>query len=298
MSTTMSNVLITGSSNGFGYLTTLTLARKGYKVWASMRNTEGKNAPKKQELLAIASKENLAIEVVELDVTNDESVKKALDQVIAKDGKIDTLVNNAGVMYVGISEAYTLEQAQEQFEVNFFGVLRTTKAVLPHMRAAKNGLIINVSSLAGRLAFPYFGIYCASKHALEAYSQSLSYELAPFGIEVSINEPGPFGTGLLYSGPRENDATVLTQYGDHQEVPMAMLKNFEGFFDSKEALHPQLVADDITKVIETPKGSRPMRVVSGVDYGTVDYNEKVAPIQQSLIKDSLQMEHLLKVAQN
>ena len=291
----MKNVVITGSSNGFGNLTALTLARKGYKVWATMRNPEGKNAPKKEELLTIAKKENLSLEVIELDVLSDESVELAIKKVVDADGKIDTLVNNAGVMFVGITEAYSLDQAREQFDINFFGILRTTKAVLPHMRAAKNGLIINVSSLAGRLTFPYFGIYCASKHAVEAYSQALSYELAPFGIEVSVNEPGPFGTGLLFSGPKEDHSEVLAGYGDHKDVPMAMLKNFEGFFGSDQAPNPQLVADDIAKVIGTEKGSRPVRVVSGIDYGTLDYNEKVAPIQESLIKDSLQMPHLLSV---
>lgn len=292
----MKNVVITGSSSGFGYLTTLTLARKGYKVWATMRNPEGKNAHKRDELLSTAKSENLSIEVIDLDVSQDQSVKAAIDKVIAADGKIDTLINNAGVMFVGITEAYSLDQAKEQFEINFYGPMRTINAVLPHMRAAKDGLIINVSSLAGRLSFPYFGIYCASKHALETYSESLSYELAPFGIEVSINEPGPFGTGLLYSGPKEDNTEVLNSYGDHKEVPGAMLKNFEGFFDTEDALDPQLVADDITSVVEAPKGSRTRRKVSGIDYGTVEYNTQVAPIQESLIKDSLQMGHLLTVS--
>ena len=292
----MKNVVITGSSNGFGNLTALTLARKGYKVWATMRNANGKNLAKKEELLAIAQKEGLQLEVEELDVTDDLSVKHAISRIVEEDGKIDTLVNNAGVMFVGISEAYSMEQAYDQFNVNFFGGIRTIKAVLPHMRSQRDGLIINVSSLAGRLSFPYFGIYCASKHALEAYSQSLGYELAPFGIEVSINEPGPFGTGLLYSGPKEADESVLVGYADHKDVPTAMLKNFEGFYNSDQALDPQLVADDITLVIETKKGKRPVRVVSGIDYGTRDLNDKVAPIQKSLIKESLQMDHLLEVA--
>ena len=258
-----------------------------------MRNSDSKNAPKKEALLNIAKAENLSIEVIDLDVSKEASVQQAIDHIIAVDGKIDTLVNNAGVMYVGITEAYSIEQAKDQFDINFFGIIRTTKAVLPHMRTAKEGLIINVSSLAGRLTFPYFGIYW--EYALEAYSQSLRYELAPFGIEVSINEPGPFGTGLLYSGPKEGDETALEGYGDHKDVPMAMLKNFEGFFESGQAPNPQLVADDILKVIDSTPGTRPMRVVSGIDYGTIDYNDKVAPIQESLIKDSLQMGHLLEV---
>ena len=122
-----------------------------------------------------------------MDVTIDASVQTAIEKIIAIDGSIDVLVNNAGVLYVGITEAYSLDQARAQFDVNFFGIIRVTNAVLPHMRKSKSGQIINVSSLAGRLSFPYFGIYCASKHAVEAYSQSLRYEVAPFGIEVSVN---------------------------------------------------------------------------------------------------------------
>ena len=292
----MNNVIITGSSNGFGYLSALTLARKGYKVWATMRKPDDKNASKKADLLNIAKEENLTIRVLDMDVTDDQSVAIAIDAVVKEDGKIDHLVNNAGVMYVGITEAYSIEQAKDQFETNFFGILRTTKAAAPHMRKLQHGSIINVTSLAGRLTFPYFGIYCASKHAVEAYSQALRYELAPFGVEVSIVEPGPFGTGLLYSGPKEADSSVFDSYGDHSGVPQAMLKNFQGFFESGEAPEPQMVADTITDLITAEKGSRPDRIVSGIDYGTVELNEKVAPIQEALVKESLQMGHLLKLA--
>lgn len=294
----MKNVVITGSSSGFGYLTTLSLARKGYKVWATMRQPDGKNATKKAALLSIARGEGLRIEVLDLDVTEDASVSAAVNQIITSDGKIDSLINNAGIMYVGITEAYSIEQAKQQFETNFFGILRTVKAVTPYMRKAGKGFITNVTSLAGRLTFPYFGMYCASKHAVESYSQALRYELAPFGIEVSIVEPGPFGTGLLYSGPEEADKAVFEAYGQHKEVPKAMLKNFEGFYESKDALDPQLVADDIVKLVEAVPGNRPMRVVSGIDYGTVELNEKIKPIQDSLIKDALQMGHLLELNQN
>lgn len=286
-------VVITGSSSGFGYLTTLTLARKGFKVWATMRNSETKNASKKEELLSIAKQENLTISVIDMDVSNDESVLKAIQSVVNVDGRIDHLINNAGYMFVGITEAYSIEQAKEQFETNFFGILRTTKAVAPFMRKQEEGLIVNVTSLAGRLTFPYFGIYSASKHAVEAYSQAMRYELAPFGVEVSIVEPGPFGTNLLFTGPKEENQEVFNAYGDHKDVPHAMLKNFEGFYATDDAPNPQLVADGIASLVEAKKGTRTERVVTGIDYGVIDYNEKVAPIQKSLVKDALQMEHLL-----
>lgn len=294
----MKNVVITGSSSGFGYLTALTLAKKGYKVWATMRNIEGKNASKKEELLAIAQQENLKISVIEMDVNSDESVLKAIQNIADADGKIDHLINNAGYMFVGITEAYSIQQAKDQFETNFFGILRTTKAVVPYMRKQKKGLIVNVTSLAGRLTFPYFGIYCASKHAVEAYSLALRYELAPFGVEVSIVEPGPFGTNLLFTGPKEDHQDVFNAYGDHKDVPHAMLKNFEGFYETDAAPSPQLVADDIAALVEAKQGTRVQRIVSGIDYGVIDYNDKVAPIQESLVKDALQMGHLLKVSIN
>ncbi|NQZ42977.1 MAG: SDR family oxidoreductase [Flavobacteriaceae bacterium] len=292
----MKTILITGTSSGFGYLTAISAAKAGHKVWATMRNSAGKNASKKSELEALAASENLQLDVLDLDVTDENSIQKAVNHIVAEDGKIDVLVNNAGVMFVGITEAYSLEQVQNQFDVNFFGILRTIKAVAPHMRKEGDGLIINTTSLAGRLAFPYFGIYCASKHAVEAYSQSLRYELAPFGVEVCIVEPGPFGTNLLFTGPKEADQTTFEAYGDFKEVPHAMLKNFEGFYASEDALDPQIVADDILQLIHSVKGQRPTRTVSGIDYGTVDYNEKTQPIQDALVGEALQMEHLLSVS--
>ncbi len=290
-------VVITGSSSGFGYLTTLSLARKGYKVWATMRNSQTKNASKKEELLKLAQEEKLQISVVDMDVNSDDSVSKAIDFIVRADGTIDYLINNAGYMFVGITEAYSIQQAKDQFETNFFGILRTTKAVAPYMRKQEDGLIINVTSLAGRLSFPYFGIYCASKHAVEAYSQTLRYELAPFGVEVCVVEPGPFGTNLLFTGPKEEDQEVFNAYGDHKNVPHAMLKNFEGFYASDQAPDPKLVSDEITALVEAEKGTRKERVVAGIDYGVIDLNDKVAPIQEALVKDALQMEHLITVKQ-
>ena len=288
-------VVVTGSSNGIGYLTVLTLARQGHHVFATMRHSEGKNSGKRDELLEIAKKENLTIEVVDLDVHRDDSVQSAFNQIVQSAGQIDVLVNNAGVMFVGVTEAYSLEQVQQQFDTNFFGALRVTRAFLPHMRENQNGLIINVSSLAGRLVFPHFGVYNASKFALEAYTESLKYELAPFGVDVAIVEPGPFPSGLLYSGPKEADSAVLDSYGEAAQVPGAMLSNFDQMYKSPDAPITQDVADAITTLIQTEAGERPFRKVAGLDFGTIELNEVTAPIQQNLIKEVLQMEHLLKL---
>jgi len=289
----MKKAIITGSSSGFGYLTALTLARNGYKVWATMRDSNGKNSPKKDELEALAAKENLSITVAELDITSDASVQTLTEQIIKEEGSLDILVNNAGVMYVGITEAYSLEQVQEQFDTNFFGVIRTSKAFLPLLKNSNDGVIINISSLAGRLVFPYFGIYCASKFALEAYSEALKYELKPLGVDVNIIEPGPFPTGLLYSGPKEEDTKVLETYGEMSEIPSTMLQNFGEFFKSEDSPNPQEIADSVLSIIKMDKGSRPIRIVTGIDYGTNELNEKTSPIQENHIKNNLQMEHLI-----
>jgi NAD(P)-dependent dehydrogenase (short-subunit alcohol dehydrogenase family) len=289
----MKKVLITGSSSGFGYLTTLTLARKGYKVWATMRDSNGKNSEKRAAFETLAKDETLDITVAELDVTSDVSVKELTARIIQEDGSLDVLVNNAGVMYVGITEAYSLEQVQEQFDTNFFGVVRTTKAFLPLIKNSSDGTIINISSLAGRLVFPYFGVYCASKFALEAYTESLRYELKPLNVDVSIVEPGPFPTSLLHSGPKEEDSIALESYGETSGVPSAMLQNFGEFFKSDDAPNPQEIADSVLEVLETKKGNRPIRKVTGIDYGTNELNESTATIQENHIKNNLQMGHLI-----
>ncbi len=291
------NVVVTGSSNGIGLLTVLTLAREGHKVYATMRHPNGKNQQKKSELSIIAATENLDISIVEMDVTDKKTIEHAFHFIKGdlEEKPIDVLINNAGVMYVGITEAYSIDQVRDQFDTNFFGVVQVTKTFLPHLRSAGHGLIVNVSSLAGRLAFPYFGVYCASKWALEAYTESLKYELAPFGVDVTIVEPGPFPSGLLYSGPKEEEAQTLSAYGEVSEVPAAILQNFDQMFKGPNAPITQDVADAIHQLITTPKGKRPFRTVAGLDFGTVDLNTSTAPIQEVLVKDILQMEHLLTV---
>src|SRR5947209_7111597 len=165
-------VLITGSSTGFGRAAAEALALRGYVVFASMREASGGNAPHAAALRSLASRENLALNVVELDVSNDESVAKGVQQVLEAAGRIDVVINNAGIAALGITEAYTISQWQQLFEVNLFGVARVNRAVLPAMRRQRDGLLIHVSSLAGRVVVGYFGLYCASKFALEAMADA------------------------------------------------------------------------------------------------------------------------------
>jgi NAD(P)-dependent dehydrogenase (short-subunit alcohol dehydrogenase family) len=184
-------VLITGCSSGFGMLAALEFARKGDRVFASLRDTSKSNM-----LDEAAQREEIPIEVLELDVNHETSVQRAVQHVIENAGHIDVLVNNAGIGKQGPLEAFDDGEVKAVFETNFFGAMRTMRAVLPHMRERNSGRIINVSSLAGVIAPPYESVYSASKHALEAASEALSYEVSPWNIRVSLIEPGGFDTEI------------------------------------------------------------------------------------------------------
>src|SRR6202051_4574209 len=198
-------ILITGSSTGFGRLFTDTLARKGHTVFATMRDPGGRNAKNAFEVRALAEKDSLPIHVLEMDVTNDASVEKAVDAAIAKAGRIDVAINNAGYYLTGLEEAVTTEQAQRLMDTNFLGPVRVNRAVLPHMRRQRSGVLLHISSAAGRLVLPAVGFYCASKFALEALAEAYSYELAGQGIESVILEPGAYETPVFGNTVRGAD---------------------------------------------------------------------------------------------
>jgi NAD(P)-dependent dehydrogenase (short-subunit alcohol dehydrogenase family) len=219
-----------------------------------------------------------------MDVADDASVADAIDEVMTEDGRVDVLINNAGIMYVGHTEAYSIAQVHEQMNVNFYGVIRTTQAVLPHMREAGNGLIVNTTSTAGRVAYPYFGTYGATKFALEAYSQSMHYEMAPHGVDVVVVEPGPFATNLIHSIKPGARQAVLQRYGALRDVPGTMLKTFIEFFASGAAPDNALVADAYLAVAEAERGQRPMRTHVGIDHGVGEINRLTQPIQDDLLR--------------
>lgn len=284
----MKNIIITGSSSGFGLKAAKDFADKGNKVFATMRNPNGKNATAKADLESHSTK----IKVVDMDVTNDASVKEAMSTIIAEAGNVDILINNAGIMYLGITEAFSIEQAKFQMETNYFGAIRVMQAILPSMRKAGSGLIINTSSLVGRMSPPFFGTYTATKHALEGYSQALRYEVSPFGVDVVLVEPGPFGTGLLASGQAPAHNEVLETYGELAGVPSAMGESFVQMLQSEDAPDPQWVVDTYLKLAELPFGSRPTRTVVGLTWGTDKINELTQPIQDGILKE-MQLDSVL-----
>ncbi|MDG1729850.1 MAG: SDR family oxidoreductase [Algibacter sp.] len=284
----MKNIIITGSSSGFGLKAAKDFADKGYQVFATMRNPEGKNAEKKADLEGYSNH----IKVVDMDVTKEASVKEAMNSILSQAEHIDILINNAGIMYIGITEAYSVEQAKWQMETNYYGAIRTMQAVLPTMRKSSTGLIINTSSLVGRMSPPFFGTYTATKHALEGYSQALRYEVSPFGVDIVMVEPGPFGTGLLASGQAPLHSEVLDSYGELAVVPTAMGENFAQMLQSQDAPDPQWVVDAYLKLAEMPFGSRPTRTVVGITWGVDEINELTQPIQDRVLKE-MQLENVL-----
>ncbi|MEJ7770147.1 MAG: SDR family oxidoreductase [Chitinophagaceae bacterium] len=187
----MSVILITGSSSGIGLATALHLARKGHKVYATMRN------PSASSLSSINNKEHLNIETLALDVNNDESVKKAVKKVLDQEGFIDVLINNAGVSALGSVEELPMDAFKIDMETNYFGTLRCIQAVLPSMRVRKAGTIINISSVAGKVYNNFHASYAPTKAAVEALSECLAQEVQPLGIRVVLVEPGVIETPIF-----------------------------------------------------------------------------------------------------
>lgn len=288
MSDTKKSIVVTGSSSGFGQKSVKDFADKGYQVFATMRGPEGKNAIVKTELEAYSD----SIHVVDMDVTNDDSVKTAIASILDKAGKIDVLLNNAGVMYLGITEAFSIDQAREQMETNYYGAMRTILAVLPTMREAKSGLIINTSSMVGQISAPYFSTYAATKHALEGYLQGLRYEVASFGIDVAIVQPGPFPTGLSASGQQPSRTNILESYGELANIPAAMFEDFGKFMQSDQAPDPQMVVDAYLALADMPAGKRPTRTPVGLVWGVDEINAAKQPVQDRVLTE-MQLDKIL-----
>ena len=231
--------LVTGSSSGIGFETALLLARNGFNTYASVRNLG-----KSKNITEIASKEKLPLQVVHLDVNDDRSVKEAIDKVVAENQRIDVLVNNAGYGLLGALEDLSIEEIKEQFETNFFGVVRMTQQVLPIMRKQNNGTIVNVSSVGGRIGIPGLSAYHSTKFALEGLSESISYELEPFGIRVVVIEPGVIRTNIMNSSILAKKA--LDPKSPYFSSIQQLEKSFKSAMENTSASSPP---EEVAKVI-------------------------------------------------
>jgi NADP-dependent 3-hydroxy acid dehydrogenase YdfG len=279
------NILITGTSSGFGLLTAKTLAAKGHTVFASKRDVAGKNAAAAAELRAWAEREGKKVHIVELDVSHDASVNHAVSHILEKAEHIDVVVNNAGLLSMGLGEAFTPEQMQTLFNVNVIGVQRVNRAVLPSMRARGKGLLIHISSGIGRWVLPCMGVYCATKFALEALAEAYRYELSATGVDSVIIEPGPSPTGIIGKLVPAADTFRIAAYGDAAKLTEQLGAGFGAMLSGPNAPSPQLVADAIQKLIETPVGQRPLRTIVDPLTGQITeaINAAARPVQEGLM---------------
>jgi NAD(P)-dependent dehydrogenase (short-subunit alcohol dehydrogenase family) len=268
-------ILITGASSGFGKLSVEALKNAGHTVIASMRDINGRNKE-----LALAYKEQ-GVNVVEIDVTSDLSVEQGVQEAINQVGKLDVLINNAGIGGYGLVEGFTPADMSRLFDINVIGVQRMTKAILKHFHPQKSGYVLNVSSLLGRMTLPFYGPYNASKWALEALTENYRTELSQFGIDFGMVEPGGFPTSIMDNRVSPSDNSVNANYGDFAHVPQQALDGFEEALAANPAQDPALVANAIVELVNTPAGKRPFRTVvdkMGMGDPIDGYNKQLAEI--------------------
>ena len=246
--------LITGCSSGIGYETALTLARNGFCTYAGVRNTKNSEILEKK-----IAKEKLDLNILQLDVNDRSSIENAVNQIKTEEKRIDVLINNAGYGLVGFFEELRLDEIRSQFETNFFGVLTVTKKIIPLMREQKSGTIVNISSGAGQVGFPGISAYVSTKFAIEGFSESLMYELFPFGIRVIIIEPGVIKTNFFHNCTvSEKSSKKSSSYSNSLKK---IQKNIE--LMQEHATHPIEVAKVILQALKTDEPKQ--RYVVGND---------------------------------
>jgi NAD(P)-dependent dehydrogenase (short-subunit alcohol dehydrogenase family) len=263
MSTNQKVAIVTGSSSGIGLDASVTLAQNGFLTYATMRNLDKSSIVK-----AAAEKEQLPIKVVQLDVTDDHSVRDAIRAIVSETKKIDVLVNNAGFGLVGAFEDLSIDEIKDQYETNVFGLIRVTQAVLPIMREQKSGIIVNISSGAGLFGYPGGSAYVSSKFAIEGLSESISYELDQFGIRVVLIEPGFIKTNF-------SNAMIIAKKAQDPSSPYSqMMQKVQTSSNemAKNASSVDVVSRSILKAITSERPN--LRYLAGKDVETWAANKK------------------------
>lgn len=280
----MSDVaLITGAATGIGNLTARALAAAGHTVYASMRDVEGHNAGHANDLLELGRREGQDLRVVELDVQSESSIDAAVETILADAGRLDTVVHNAGHLFIGYVEAFTPEDVQRLFDVNVIGIQRVNRAVLPHMRERRSGTLLYVGSTSTVVVSPFVGPYAASKSAEDALAQETAYEVSQFGIETTIVMPGPFtqGTEHFPHASHASDEDRTRAYAELDPLVRRAADARSSLFTPGVDAHPRAVAEEITRILALPAGTRPFRtVVDFTDAGVEEVNEVMRSVQE------------------
>ncbi|MBK6765520.1 MAG: SDR family NAD(P)-dependent oxidoreductase [bacterium] len=283
----MARVLITGCSSGFGELAARELSQAGHFVYATMRGTAAKNSATAQVLGSLPG-----VKVLDMDVTSEESIDRAVTTVFA-DGQLDAVVHNAGIGVNGVAEASTPEQLAHVMDVNVLGVHRLNRAVLPHFRGCRSGLLIYVSSGLGRTVLPYLASYCASKFALEAYAEALAYEVATHGIDSVILQPGAYPSRFRANILDPDDPVRLAGYPVEQSEAMANHEATKEMLASEAAPDPREVTNAMLTVIEAPPGERPFRIAMRRNSGGLKMINQICGEVQNAMMRGMKYEHRL-----
>ena len=264
--------VVTGSSTGIGFETSLTLARNGFHTYATMRTLEGSRGA--EQITDIAKRENLPLQVIQLDVDNDKSVSGAINTIVKDNGRIDIVINNAGYALAGPFEETSNEEMKAQFETNFFGAVRIMQAAIPIMRKQRSGKIVNITSMGGRVAVPLDSMYHGTKFALEGVSESLQYELEPFGIKIILIEPGAVGSNFW----KNLKIASKTTSPDNIDSPYKQIINnvSESFKQMEQnTIHPSEVAKVILQAVLSDNPD--FRYVVGKDAAAIIEARKSMP---------------------
>lgn len=274
-------VLVTGCSSGFGALIARTMGLAGYRVFATMRDVNGRNARPARELRDWAAANGVAGEILELDVDQPDSVETAVRTILDAGATLDVVVNNAAVTAFGPAEAYDYEQLFQVYNTNLFGPWRVDKAVLPHMRGRGTGLIVHVTSVVGRI-LRSGSLYAASKWAAEGLAETIAHDVRPFGIDVVLLEPGAYPTAWVGRGVTPANAEIAAEYAARASTALPAVDPGPGY----RAPDPQEIADEVLRLARLPQGHRPLRTVVGHVYteGIAAYNEAYEATREGLLR--------------
>lgn len=278
--------VVTGSSTGIGFETSLTLARNGFHTYATMRMLEGSRGS--EQITDIAKRENLPLQVIQLDVDNDKSVSDAINTIVKDNGRIDIVINNAGYALAGPFEETSMKEMKAQFETNFFGAVRVMQGAIPIMREQRRGKIVNITSMGGRIAVPLDSLYHGTKFALEGLSESLQYELEPFGIKIILIEPGAVGSNFW----KNLKIASKTSGPDNIDSPYKQIVNnvSESFKQMEQnTIHPSEVAKVILQAVLSDNPD--FRYVVGKDAAAIIEARKSMPDRefQCFMKDQFNL---------